>query len=95
MFKSYLIVHLKIGGGGKGGVHSVIGDLPSSGCLKVVKDAQFLATDLDHGTGLALLAHLGCQGFSDIVPNGPTSSHSGSFSTRLGLNCKHVSSIPI
>ena len=68
----------------------VVSDLPGSGCLKVCKDAQFLTSDLDHRTGLALLAILGCQCSSGVVPNGPASSHSGSSNICQSLNCQHA-----
>ena len=46
------------------------------------------AVEEDNRTGLALcLACLGCQGSCGIVPNGPTSLHSGFFSTRQVLKC--------
>ena len=58
---------------------SVVEALLSSGCFSACRGAHFPVCEEDHGTGLALrLALLGCQGSCGIVPNGPTSSYSGS-----------------
>ena len=65
----------------------LVAHLSSSGCLKVCKDAQFIAVDSYHRTGLVLLVLLGCQGSSGIVPNGSASSYLGFFNTCQGLNC--------